>query len=134
MPQAPRKSNERDSYPLLFPRWFKANPNYLNYFPIPRESVSPEIAQRQTEAIVKWIGTCSVLSKITQPTLVIIGTEDVLAPVPNSLMLVEHIPEAWLVHIRNALMYLYPDKFNKVIQLFLTTQHPLAKIRGSPVR
>ena len=29
---------------LLFPAdWFKANPDYLNYFPVPKESVSPEI-------------------------------------------------------------------------------------------
>ena len=27
--------------PFLFPtKWFKANPNYLNYFPFPKESVS----------------------------------------------------------------------------------------------
>src|ERR671910_137589 len=37
---------------LAFPTdWFKANPDYLNYFPIPKESVSPEIMGKQSEAI-----------------------------------------------------------------------------------
>jgi pimeloyl-ACP methyl ester carboxylesterase len=37
---------------LLFPTdWFKAHPDYLNYFPIPKESVSPEIMEKQSEAI-----------------------------------------------------------------------------------
>jgi pimeloyl-ACP methyl ester carboxylesterase len=109
----------------LFPSdWFKANPNYQNYIPFPKESVSPRIIQKQNEAIVSWIttGTCNSLSNITQPTLVIVGTDDIWTPTANSLMIVERIPAAWLVQIRDAghgLMYQYPDKFSKVISTFL---------------
>jgi pimeloyl-ACP methyl ester carboxylesterase len=36
---------------LLFPAdWLRANPDYLNYFPVPKESVSPEIMGKQTQA------------------------------------------------------------------------------------
>ena len=61
------------------PAWFKENPNYQNYVPFPKESVSPETVQKQYEAMVSWItqGTCNALSKITQPTLVIVGTDDI---------------------------------------------------------
>jgi pimeloyl-ACP methyl ester carboxylesterase len=111
---------------LLFPPdWFKANPDYLNYFPIPKEAVSPEILGRQSEAIANWTGTCNnsnVLSKITQPTLIIVGTDDVFTPAQNSLMLVERIPGSWLVRISDAghgLMYQYSDEFNKVLMTFL---------------
>jgi pimeloyl-ACP methyl ester carboxylesterase len=108
------------------PEWFKANPNYQNYVPFPKESVSPETVQKQYEAMVSWItqGTCNALSKITQPTLVIVGTDDIWIPAANSLMIAEKIPGAWLSQIRDAehgLMYQYPDKFSKVISTFLQT-------------
>ena len=108
------------------PAWFKANPNYQNYVPFPKESVSPETVQKQYEAMVSWItqGTCNALSKITQPTLVIVGTDDIWTPAANSLMIAEKIPGAWLFQIRDAghgLMYQYPDKFSKVISTFLQT-------------
>ena len=39
----PPQELEQKLISLLFPTdWFKANPDYLNYFPIPKESVSPE--------------------------------------------------------------------------------------------
>ena len=108
---------------LLFPTgWFKANPDYLNYFPIPKESVSPEIMRKQSEAIAKWTGTCNAIPKITQPTLMIVGTEDIFTPAANSLMLVEGIPSSWLVQIRDAghgLMYQFPGEFNRVLMTFL---------------
>jgi pimeloyl-ACP methyl ester carboxylesterase len=108
------------------PDWFKANPNYQNYIPLPKESVSPDIIQRQEEAIVSWFatGTCNALSNITQPTLVIVGTDDIWTPAANSLMIVEKIPAAWLVQIRDAghgLMYQFPDKFSKAVSTFLQT-------------
>jgi pimeloyl-ACP methyl ester carboxylesterase len=108
---------------LLFPTdWFKANPDYRNYFPIPEESVSPEIMGKQSEAIANWTGTCNAILNITQPTLIIVGTNDVFTPALNSLMLVERIPSSWLVQIRNAghgLMYQYPDEFNRLLMTFL---------------
>jgi pimeloyl-ACP methyl ester carboxylesterase len=110
---------------LSFPTdWFKANPDYRNYFPIPIESVSFEIMGKQSEAIANWTGTCNnnVLSRITQPTLIIVGTDDAFTPALNSLMLVERIPSSWLVQIRDAghgLMYQCPDEFNRVLMTFL---------------
>jgi pimeloyl-ACP methyl ester carboxylesterase len=111
----------------LFPSdWFNANPNYQNYIPFPKESVSPRIIQKQNEAIVSWIttGTCNSLSNITQPTLVIVGTDDIWTPAANSLMIAEKIPGAWLVQMRDAghgLMYQHPDKFSSILLTFLST-------------
>jgi pimeloyl-ACP methyl ester carboxylesterase len=110
---------------LLFPsNWLKANPDYQNYMPIPEESVSSQVLQGQIEAILNWDGTCTDLAKITQPTLVVVGTEDIFAPAANSLMIVDKIPSAWLVQVRNAghgLMNQYPDKFNMIVSTFLQT-------------
>jgi pimeloyl-ACP methyl ester carboxylesterase len=108
------------------PEWFKANPNYQDYVPFPKESVSPETVQKQYESMISWIsqGTCNDLPKINQPTLVIVGTDDIWIPADNSIMIAEKIPGAWLSQIRDAghgLMYQHPDKFSKVISTFLQT-------------
>jgi pimeloyl-ACP methyl ester carboxylesterase len=106
------------------PEWFKANPNYQNYIPLSKEPVPPEIVQRQENAIISWFtkGTCEDLSNIIQPTLIIVGTDDIWTPAANSLMIAEKVPAAWLIQIRDSghgLMYQYPDKFTKVVSTFL---------------
>jgi pimeloyl-ACP methyl ester carboxylesterase len=107
--------------PFLFPaKWFEANPDYLNYLPFPKESVSVKAIQQQLEAVAKWTGSCNAISNITQPTLVIVGTDD--APLQDALMLARKIPGSWVVQIRDAghgLMYQYPGEFNRAIITFL---------------
>ena len=108
--------------PFLVPpaSWFKAHPDYLNYLPIPRETVSHQILQQQLEAATTWAGTCNALSNITQPTLVVVGADDDAAP--DSLTLAEKIPGSWLIRIGTAghgLMYQHPDVFNRLLMTFL---------------
>ena len=109
----------------LFPsEWFKANPNYQSYIPNSKEPASPEIIQRQQQATVSWFstGTCNALSKITQPTLAIVGRDDMWTPAANSLIIAEKIPGASVIQIKGAghgLMYQFPDKFSKVVSTFL---------------
>jgi pimeloyl-ACP methyl ester carboxylesterase len=115
---------DRITATLFPPNWFKANPNYQEYIPQAKEPVSPEIIQRQTDAIVNWsaIGTCDALSNITQPTLVIVGTDDIWTPPANSMMIAERIPGAWLVQMRDAghgIIYQYPNEFSRVVSTFL---------------
>jgi pimeloyl-ACP methyl ester carboxylesterase len=89
----------------MFPtEWFEANPDYQNYIPHSKESVSPEIVMIQENAIISWFtkDTCEDLSKITQPTLVIVGTDDTWTPTVNSLMIAEKVPAAWLVQLRDS--------------------------------
>ena len=113
----------QESISLMFPtQWFEANPNYLNYFPIPTESVSPEVMGMQTEALENWSGNCQILGDITSPTLAIVGTDDFFTPAENSVTIVEKIPGAWLVQIRDAghgLMYQYPETFTTIVETFL---------------
>ena len=109
--------------PLFFApaSWFKAHPDYLNYFRIPKEFPIPrQIQLQQLDATATWTGTCNALSSITQPTLVIVGMDD--DPAPDSLTLAEGIPGSWLIRIRDAghaLMYQHPDEFNRVLMTFL---------------
>jgi len=109
--------------PLFFApaSWFEAHPDYPDYFPIPKEFPIPQqIHLQQLKAATTWTGTCNVLSSITQPTLVIVGMND--DPEPDSLILAEKIPGAWLIRIEaagHALMYQHPEAFNKVLMTFL---------------
>jgi len=108
---------------LLFPQtWIKENPNYLQYLPKSKESASIQTILGQIRAMSSWTDSCNQLSRITKPTLVIDGTEDVITPSVNSLILAEKIPGAWLVQINGAghgLMYQYPQRFSTIVQTFL---------------
>jgi pimeloyl-ACP methyl ester carboxylesterase len=77
---------------------------------------------------VNWNGTCKALSSITRLTFVIVGTDDVVTPVANSLMIVEQIPAAWLVKMKgggHGLMYQYPEQFSKIVEIFLANTKTL---------
>jgi pimeloyl-ACP methyl ester carboxylesterase len=112
------------SYPLS---WIRSHPNIT--FPHSKEIISPDTLKKQFNIVESWFatnwsGVCGQLSKISVPTLVITGTEDIAAPAANSLIIAQKIPGSWLVQIKGAghgLMYQYPDKLSKVLRTFLTT-------------
>src|SRR5919107_5489737 len=113
---------------LFYPEeWRNENPNYLKDLLKTTETISNKTLDQQTEAIFNWTGVCTKLKNITQPTLVIVGTDDVIVSPINSLLITERIPGAWLVQITgggHGLMYQYPEHFNKVLQTFLSTTTP----------
>jgi len=108
---------------FFFPQsWLLNNPEYINYFPLLKSTVSVETTQKQAQAIVGWNGIYSSPSVIVQPTLVLVGTEDIITTPKAALSLVEKIPLISLVQVKDAghgWMYQYPEKFTKVVQTFL---------------
>ena len=109
----------------LFPeKWLKEHPDPRTYFPKVTETSSPENIKRQYQAWQNWKGSYSRLAKITQPTLLITGAEDVNTPWQNSLMLIDLIPGAWLVQLEgggHGVMYQYPKKFSRIVLTFLAS-------------
>jgi pimeloyl-ACP methyl ester carboxylesterase len=109
------------------PEWIKANPNYLKTIPKSAEIVPPATLVQQFNAVEIWLatnwdGVCSQLPNISNPTLVITGTEDVAVPAANSLIIIQKIPGAWLVQMKGAghgLMYQYPEQFSNIVETFL---------------
>lgn len=78
-PSVSPQEQMQKTIPLMFPTgWFKANLNYTNYMPIPKELVSLDIMGKQGNAAVNWAqtGNCNAISNITQPTLIIVGSDD----------------------------------------------------------
>jgi pimeloyl-ACP methyl ester carboxylesterase len=96
-----------------------------------KPGLPPEIANNQNnvgkfwEDNPNWSGTCDELAKLAIPTLVITGTDDnMYQPHVNSLKIVEKIPGAWLVQIKNAghaIMDQYPAEVSKILNTFLST-------------
>jgi pimeloyl-ACP methyl ester carboxylesterase len=112
---------------IMFPQeWLEEHPKVLSSVIqlAPSISASPEIIQQQGLASATWKGSCDRLSNITQPTLVIAGDQDLLAPAANSVMMAQRIPNSWLVLIQgtgHGMMFQVPTEFSAIMQAFLET-------------
>jgi pimeloyl-ACP methyl ester carboxylesterase len=114
---------------ILFPpEWLKEHPEVLNNTVIPlapgSSAAAPEIIQQQGLAAGIWKGSCDRLSRITQPTLLIVGDQDLLMPAANSVMMAQRIPNSQLVIIEGAghgVVWQVPNEFTAHILNFLET-------------
>ena len=96
-----------------------------------KPGLPPEVANSQNivgkhwEDNPNWSGACDELAKLNKSTLVITGTDDdKYQPHVNSLKIVEKIPGAWLVQIKDAghaVMDQYPEEIGKILNTFLAT-------------
>jgi pimeloyl-ACP methyl ester carboxylesterase len=113
--------------------WLKLHPNFLTTTDFPEAkylfpSITPDNNLKQLNAGQKWFakdwnGVCEDLTKISVPTLILTGTDDVNVPTKNSLIIAENIPGSWLVQMKNAghqITAQYPDEINKILQTFLS--------------
>src|SRR5215204_845458 len=113
--------------PIMFPPgWLEEHPEILNSVIqlAPVRSATPEIIQQQGLASGTWKGSCDRLSSIMQPTLLIVGDQDLLAPPANSVMMAQRIPNSWLVLMEgtgHGVMWQVPNEFTAYIQNFLET-------------
>ena len=116
-------NREEQLFKTLFPqKWLEDHPNPSTYFPIPTETSPAENIKCQYEAWEKWSGTYSRLPKITQPTLIITGTDDVLAPPENAFVIAKRIPGSWVIQLEgggHGVMYQYPERFSQILLTFL---------------
>ena len=115
--------------------WIKLHPESIENIPTDvqeaKPGLSPEAMNNQMnvgkewEDNPNWSGACVELAKLGKPTLVITGTDDnMYVPHVNSLKIVEKIPGAWLVQIKNAdhaVMDQYPEEIGKILNTFLST-------------
>jgi pimeloyl-ACP methyl ester carboxylesterase len=113
---------------ILFPpEWLKEHPDVLNNTVIelaPGSSATPEIIQQQGLAAGTWKGSCDRLSRITQPTLLIVGDQDLLMPAANSVMMAQRIPNSQLVIMEgtgHGMSWQVPNEFIANILNFLET-------------
>jgi pimeloyl-ACP methyl ester carboxylesterase len=113
---------------IMFPpEWLKEHPEVLNNTVIqlaPGSSAAPEIIQQQGLAAGTWKGSCDRLYRITQPTLLIVGDQDLLMPAANSVMMAQRIPNSQLVIMEgtgHGVSWQVPNEFTAHILNFLET-------------
>ncbi|MFA5182199.1 MAG: alpha/beta hydrolase [Syntrophales bacterium] len=110
---------------VLYPeKWLQDHPDFLKSLPRPKAPVSRDSITRQSQAMGTWKGTCGRIGEITQSTLVITGTEDVVVPPANSLLMASRIPRSWLIRLPggHANMYQYPETFSRALLTFLDAE------------
>jgi pimeloyl-ACP methyl ester carboxylesterase len=114
--------------------WIRLHPESLENIPTLQQAkpgLSPDAINNQYnvgkhwEDNPNWSGACDELAKTARPTLVITGTDDNnYQPYVNSLKIVEKIPGAWLVQIKDAghaVMDQYPEEIGKIVNTFLSS-------------
>ena len=116
----------RGLVPLIFPKELIGNnqgviDNIAEKFPV---NTSMDTIRNQYSAVYSWYykGVCNQLGKIDIPTLIIVGTKDILTPPVNSLMMTEKIPDSWLIRIQgggHAVMAQNDSKIATISQAFL---------------
>ena len=108
--------------PLLFPeKWLIQNLGYLQNLPKTFRLFLSKL--KPTNKGYHQLGwDLRSAERITQPTLVIIGTNDILTVPVNSLLITDKIPGAILIGIQgggHGLMFQYPEKFSRAVLNFL---------------
>jgi len=113
---------------MMFPVAYRtAHPDYLRSFPIPRESMEPAEIGFQNEAVGGWAGVDAGLKDIASPTLFVTGTEDLLAPPQNAVVMADRVPGSWLMRFAgtgHGLMYQEPQNLADSLLLFLKVTGP----------
>jgi pimeloyl-ACP methyl ester carboxylesterase len=114
-----------------------AGREFLKRFRLRAENRDPEVNEKvapaQLEAIGKWgaprAGAFDYLRKITHPTLVINGGNDVIVYSVNSFILQQNLPNAQLILFPDAnhgSQYQYPALFVADVRRFLDAKVPFA--------
>jgi pimeloyl-ACP methyl ester carboxylesterase len=127
-PERTNSTSDAETYgvldDVLFPiDWMQENPDYMTKIPRQGVSINASDATKLLGAFMSWTQTesCNKLSTIKVPTLIIVGTDDLVTVPQNSLNLVKGIPGAWLIQIDgggHGVMFQYPEVFADAVQLF----------------
>ena len=111
---------------VLFPAdWTQAHPEVEARFATGSDqggSADQKGITDQYVAVGNWKGTFESLKSIECDTLIITGTEDIIVPAENSLILAEAIGGSWLVRLKDGghgAIYQFPERIADLLIAFL---------------
>ncbi|MFH1914434.1 MAG: alpha/beta hydrolase [Pseudomonadota bacterium] len=113
---------------LFPPEWVRRNPDVYGRLPRPALPPSSEVMARQRDGMRLWPGTADRLPGLRGAVLLIVGEEDNVTPVAQSVTMASLIRGAWLVRFDGGghwLMYQNPDAMAEVVETFLRTRQDL---------
>ncbi len=120
--EPPVPGSARRSF-FLTAEWLKENPGSAGdiFGTLGREPDGPGL-ERQAEAVREWSGACERLPGITNPTLVITGTDDIVILPENARVLSELIPDSTLVTVEgggHGFLLQFPGELGLAVRRFL---------------
>ena len=109
---------------LVPEKWLEEHPGFEERFPVTDTPLTAEQLEREIKAIDGWSvhGTYHKLKHIKAKLLLITGTEDIVIPARNSLIIAGKVPGSWLVRLEgggHGAMYQFPHEMAKIILMFL---------------
>lgn len=107
---------------ILYPKkWLDDHPGFIGTLPKSEGQLSQASIEGQRMAITSWEGICGRLEKIAHPVLFITGTEDMVIPPANSLLMAKRVRGSWLIRLPggHSNMYQYPETFSRCLLTFL---------------
>lgn len=108
--------------------WAKNNPGALSRLPKPAIPPSAVTAAKQAQACKQWPGSVERLTGLNMPVLVLVGENDRITPVNQSVQVAGLVPGAWLARFRGGthfLQYQAPADFARTVITFLETNQNL---------
>jgi len=128
------RSTPQDFMARLFPKaWLARHPDAMSALPRPSRPVEAAVRARQKSAIAAWDGVIGRLGLLDAPTVLIVGEEDDVTPVRESLRLAECLEGAWLARIPEAghwLMYQMPEQLAQLAGFFFGFSQSAPEARG----
>lgn len=118
----PRGRGERLLKLMFSDEWMKEHPRLGEYFPRIQEQSPPESVAKQFKAIMQWKGVFHKLKDIDVPALLVTGTQDLLTPPENSVIIASEIAPSWLIRFVSSghgFMYQHPEETVQVIKTFI---------------
>jgi len=109
---------------LVPEKWLEENPGLEERFPVTDTPLTAEQLEKEIKAIDWWSahGTHHKLKHIKAKVLLITGTEDIVIPARNSLIIARQVPGSWVVRLQgggHGAMYQFPHEMAKIILMFL---------------